>query len=144
MSTSHVWRQEVLIGDAVLVDGPFGPRRLVYADTTAPGRALSFIDDQIRAHVLPLYGNTQTEACATGLHTTALREDARRTIHRAVGGGHDDVVLFCGAGSTAKHAVFLSPDKFPGGPGTPGVLEVKRRLLRNRVPSVPGGARCSS
>jgi selenocysteine lyase/cysteine desulfurase len=38
-----------------------------------------------------------------------------------------------------KDAVFLSPHKFVGGPGTPGVLVVKRRLLRNQVPSVPGG-----
>jgi hypothetical protein len=38
-----------------------------------------------------------------------------------------------------KDAVFLSPHKFVGGPGTPGVLVVKRRLLRNPVPSVPGG-----
>ena len=38
-----------------------------------------------------------------------------------------------------KDAVFLSPHKFVGGPGTPGVLVAKRALLRNRVPSVPGG-----
>jgi hypothetical protein len=35
--------------------------------------------------------------------------------------------------------VFLSPHKFIGGPGTPGVLAVRRELLRNRVPTVPGG-----
>ena len=38
-----------------------------------------------------------------------------------------------------KDAVFLSPHKFVGGPGTPGVLVAKRALFRNRVPSVPGG-----
>jgi selenocysteine lyase/cysteine desulfurase len=38
-----------------------------------------------------------------------------------------------------KDAVFLSPHKFVGGPGTPGVLGVKQDILRNRVPSVPGG-----
>jgi hypothetical protein len=38
-----------------------------------------------------------------------------------------------------KDAVFLSPHKFVGGPGTPGVLVVKQDILRNRVPSVPGG-----
>ena len=38
-----------------------------------------------------------------------------------------------------KDAVFISPHKFVGGPGTPGLLVVKRSLLRNRVPSVPGG-----
>jgi selenocysteine lyase/cysteine desulfurase len=245
-----------VIGDDVLLDGPFGPRRLVYADYTASGRALSFIEDYIRERVLPLYANTHTEASATGRLTTALREDARRVIHRVVGGSDEDVVLFCGSGSTAaidtlirvlelerrgrpvvfigpyehhsnelpwrespaevvtiregadgcldldhltielrrraartlkigsfsaasnvtgiitdvdrvsevlrrhgalscwdyaaagpylpidmagKDAVFLSPHKFIGGPGTPGVLVVKRSLLRNRVPTVPGG-----
>jgi selenocysteine lyase/cysteine desulfurase len=38
-----------------------------------------------------------------------------------------------------KDAVFLSPHKFIGGPGTPGVLVAKRSLFRNRVPAVPGG-----
>jgi selenocysteine lyase/cysteine desulfurase len=245
-----------VIGDDAMVDGPFGPRRLVYADYTASGRALSFIEDYIRERVLPLYANTHTEASATGLHTTALREDARRVIHRAVGGSDEDVVLFCGSGSTSsidrlirvleihrhdrpvvfigpyehhsnelpwresgaevvtiresadgrldldhlatelrrraghrlkigsfsaasnvtgiitdveavsellrrhgalscwdyaaagpylaidmngKDAVFLSPHKFVGGPGTPGVLVAKRALFSNRVPTVPGG-----
>ena len=89
-----------MIGDDVVLDGPFGPRRLVYADYTASGRALSFIEDYIRDRVLPLYANTHTEASATGLHTTALREDARGIIHAAVNGGADDVVLFCGSGTT--------------------------------------------
>jgi hypothetical protein len=40
-------------------------------------------------------------------------------------------------------AVFLSPHKFPGGPGTPGVLVVRRSLVRNRVPTVPGGGTIS-
>jgi selenocysteine lyase/cysteine desulfurase len=245
-----------VIGDDAVVDGPFGPRRLVYADYTASGRALTFIEDFIRDRVLPLYANTHTEASATGLHTTALREDARHIIHCAVNGGPDDVVLFCGSGATGaidklirmlelserdrpvvfvgpyehhsnelpwresiadlvtiredadgrvdldhldrelarhagrglkigsfsaasnvtgiitdvdgvaallhrygalscwdyasagpylpidmagKDAVFLSPHKFVGGPGTPGVLVVKRSVLRNDVPSVPGG-----
>ncbi len=38
-----------------------------------------------------------------------------------------------------KDAVFLSPHKFVGGPGSPGVLAVRRDLLRNAVPSMPGG-----
>lgn len=38
-----------------------------------------------------------------------------------------------------KDAIFLSPHKFIGGPGTPGVLVVKKKLLTNRVPTVPGG-----
>ena len=42
-------------------------------------------------------------------------------------------------GDTSKDAVFLSPHKFTGGPGTPGILIVKKALLKNRVPAVPGG-----
>ena len=38
-----------------------------------------------------------------------------------------------------KDAIFLSPHKFIGGPGTPGVLVVRRELLTNRVPVVTGG-----
>ncbi|MCB9526407.1 MAG: aminotransferase class V-fold PLP-dependent enzyme [Myxococcales bacterium] len=39
-----------------------------------------------------------------------------------------------------KDALFLSPHKFIGGPGTPGILVVKKALLRgNPVPTAPGG-----
>ena len=259
--------RESVIGDDAVLDGPFGPRRMVYADATASGRSLSFVEDFIRDHVLPMYGNTHTEASATGRHTTALRDEARRMIHESLNGTKDDVVIFCGTGATGaidklirllawdprdrpvvfigpyehhsnelpwrestaelvtirqdrdgaidaehleyelrrhagralkigsfsaasnvtgivsdvdrisillhrhgalacwdyaaagpylpidmnaapavadghlahKDAVFVSPHKFAGGPGTPGVLVVKRSLLRNRIPSVPGG-----
>lgn len=36
-------------------------------------------------------------------------------------------------------AVFLSPHKFIGGPGTPGVLIARKSLFTNRTPVVPGG-----
>jgi len=38
-----------------------------------------------------------------------------------------------------KDAVFISPHKFIGGPGTPGVLVAKKKLLTNTVPATPGG-----
>ncbi len=90
-----------IIGDDNAIDGPFGQRRLTYADYTASGRSLSFIEDFIRQHVLPHYANTHTETSGTGLQTSRFREEARRIIHQAVGGGPDDVVIFCGSGATA-------------------------------------------
>jgi selenocysteine lyase/cysteine desulfurase len=38
-----------------------------------------------------------------------------------------------------KDAVVFSPHKLIGGPQTPGVLVVRRDLVRNRVPTMPGG-----
>src|SRR5260221_5971491 len=91
-----------VIGDDEAVMGPFGLRRVTYADYTASGRSLAFVEDYIRDAVLPLYGNTHTESSGTGLQTTRFREDARAIIRDAVGGTHDEhVVIFCGSGSTA-------------------------------------------
>ena len=36
-------------------------------------------------------------------------------------------------------AIFFSPHKFLGGPGTPGVLVVDSKLYHNKVPDLPGG-----
>ncbi len=90
-----------VIGDDEAVIGPFGLRRVTYADYTASGRSLSFIEDFIRDAVLPLYANTHTESSGTGLQTTRFREDARRIIREAVGGNPDEhCVIFAGSGST--------------------------------------------
>jgi selenocysteine lyase/cysteine desulfurase len=90
-----------VIGDDEAVAGPFGTRRVTYADYTASGRALTFIEDYLRDAVLPLYANTHTESSGTGLQTSRFREEARGIIRSAVGGTGDHAVIFCGSGMTA-------------------------------------------
>jgi selenocysteine lyase/cysteine desulfurase len=90
-----------VIGSRTLISTPFGEKPLIYADYTASGRSLGFIEDIIRDRVLPFYANTHTETSFTGAQTTALREQARSIIRRAVNGSSEDRVIFCGAGATA-------------------------------------------
>jgi len=55
-----------LIGEGESLDSPYGPHRITYADYTASGRALDFVEDFVRRHVLPRYANTHTESSGTG------------------------------------------------------------------------------
>ena len=89
-----------VIGSDYTVPGPFGRRRVTYADYTASGRSLSFIEDYLREVVLPLYANTHTESSGTGLQTTRFREEAREMIRSCVNAGDDHAVVFAGSGAT--------------------------------------------
>jgi selenocysteine lyase/cysteine desulfurase len=96
--TELIRQQEV--GKTATLATPFGSRRLFYADLTATGRFLHFVEAWL-SRVRPFYGNTHTAVSSTGRVMSRLREDARNVIRRAVNAGPDDVVVFVGSGATA-------------------------------------------
>uniref|UniRef100_A0A0E0MKG5 Aminotransferase class V domain-containing protein n=1 Tax=Oryza punctata TaxID=4537 RepID=A0A0E0MKG5_ORYPU len=107
------WLRSQLIGKDVEFDTPFGRRLLTYADQTASGRSLRYIEDYLVKEVLPFY----------------VRSGPYVKIDMKSGevDGYD--------------AVFLSPHKFVGGPGTPGILLMNKSLYRlnSQPPSMCGG-----
>ncbi|MGZ4497058.1 MAG: aminotransferase class V-fold PLP-dependent enzyme, partial [Nocardioides sp.] len=123
--------RDSVIGEDHVMETPYGARRVTYADYTASGRALGFIEDFVRDQVLPSYANTHTESSGTGLQTTRLREDARAIIHAGVGGDEDTVVLFAGSGCTGAIAKLIGVL----GLRIPSRLEDEHHLTEHIAPS---------
>ncbi|KAF7052978.1 hypothetical protein CFC21_060988 [Triticum aestivum] len=95
------WVRSQMVGRDAEFDTPFGRRALVYADHTASGRGLRYIEDYILTQVLPFYGNTHTEDSYVGSRTTKMVRTAASYIKRCMGAGADDALIFCGSGATA-------------------------------------------
>jgi selenocysteine lyase/cysteine desulfurase len=120
------------VGRRASIDTPFGKRLLCYADLTATGRYLHFVEAWLR-RVRPFYANTHTAVSSTGRVMTGLREKARAVIRDAVHAGPDDVLLFTGAGATS------AVNKLVGllGVRVSEPLEREHQLSRH----IPAGAR---
>ncbi|KAJ4963626.1 hypothetical protein NE237_023565 [Protea cynaroides] len=99
--TKLEWLSSQIIGANVEFNTPFGNRLLTYADHTASGRGLRYIEDFIANKVLPFYGNTHTSDSYVGHNTTKMVKEATRYIKTCLGGGPDDALIFCGSGTTA-------------------------------------------
>ena len=77
------WIRENEIGRGVSIETPYGRRLLCYADLTATGRYLQFVEAWI-GRVRPFYANSHTSISSTGRVMTELREEARRVIRRSI------------------------------------------------------------
>jgi selenocysteine lyase/cysteine desulfurase len=88
-----------LIGRDAFIETPFGRRLLTYADYTASGRGVEFIEDYIR-QILMHYANTHTEDDATGMITTARLHQAEATIKRLMNAGPQYKIIEAGSGTT--------------------------------------------
>ncbi|XP_051126750.1 uncharacterized protein LOC127248452 [Andrographis paniculata] len=95
------WLRSQIIGGTAEFVTPFGTRRLTYADHTASGRSLRYIENYITANVLPFYGNSHTSDSETGSKTTRMAEEASSYVKKCLGGGGGDAIIFCGSGTTA-------------------------------------------
>ncbi|KAI3903628.1 hypothetical protein MKW98_032282 [Papaver atlanticum] len=95
------WLRSQVIGDNLEFETPFGKRRLLYADHTASGRPLHYIENYIIQNVLPFYGNTHTSDSYVGQKTSKMVKEATEYVKKSLGGSLDDALLFCGSGTTA-------------------------------------------
>lgn len=93
-----------IIGENSIFNTPFGDKKITYLDNTASGRSIKFIENFINENVLNSYSNTHTVSSRCGIETVFFREEARYIIKNSLHAGDDDVVLFCGSGSS--HAVW--------------------------------------
>ncbi len=101
MQAGELWdrvRDDIIGRDAV-IDTPFGRRRLTYADHTASGRAVGFIEDYVRG-TLGLYGNTHTEDDATGIFTSQRLMTAEESIKRLLNADTSYKLIAVGSGTT--------------------------------------------
>lgn len=94
-------KSQVIGGDDFEFETPFGKRRLVYADHTASGRSLHYIENYIIQNVLPFYGNTHTSDSYVGRKTSKMVHEATDYVKKCMGGSLDDALIFCGSGTTA-------------------------------------------
>ena len=78
---------------------------------------------------------TDTDAVSTLLH----EHGALALWDYAASAPYVEINMHPNDSLARKDAIFLSPHKFIGGPGTPGVLVMNRSIILNSVPVVPGG-----
>ncbi|KAI3754423.1 hypothetical protein L1987_54206 [Smallanthus sonchifolius] len=100
VDTKLRWLRSQIIGGFAEIQTPFGTRKLTYADHTASGRCLRYIEDYIIETVLPFYGNTHTCDNYVGHRSMKMVNEATDFVKKCLGGTQHDALIFCGSGTT--------------------------------------------
>ncbi len=93
------WLRENIIGRNLPFETCYGTKPLVYADYTASGRAVHFIENYL-VNLMKYYANTHTEDDFTGKTMTTLLHKAEWEIKRIVNAGCSGKIVFNGTGAT--------------------------------------------
>lgn len=93
------WLRHEIIGRNDVFTTPIGKRPLVYADYTASGRGLYFIENYLQ-DLLRYYANSHTDDDFTGKTMTDLVHEAEKTIKKIVNAGDRGKIIFTDSGAT--------------------------------------------
>jgi selenocysteine lyase/cysteine desulfurase len=88
------------IGHEQVFDGPFGIKKIIYADWTASGRLYRPIEQKMVEAFGPFVGNTHTETNITGTSMTLAYHKAKDIIKHHVNAGPNDCLISYGSGMT--------------------------------------------
>jgi selenocysteine lyase/cysteine desulfurase len=88
-----------LIGADAPIETPFGERLMMYADYTASGRCLCFVENYLR-QLQRIYANSHTEDDISGRSMTRLLREAEDSIKHSVNAGDSGRIICVGSGAT--------------------------------------------
>ncbi len=98
---SHFARfKKNIIGEGQTFFGPYGEKKILYADWIASGRLYGPIEEKMQHQVGQFVANTHTETSFTGKVMTMAYHDAKQIIKRHVNASDSDVLIPTGTGMT--------------------------------------------
>ena len=124
-----------------------GAEVIEIAEAPGGGPDMKELEDVLKAHAdAPLViGSFSAASNVTGILTDTLAVTRMLKAHGALafwdyagGGPYLDIHMAPEPGAE-KDAVFISPHKFPGGPGASGILVIRKSAVRATRPTWPGG-----
>ncbi|MFK7973225.1 MAG: aminotransferase class V-fold PLP-dependent enzyme [Bacteroidia bacterium] len=100
LATHFAQFRDGIVGNNHIFNGPYGPKRILYADWTASGRMYAPIEKAMQEQVYAYVGNTHTESTVTGSRTTSAYHEAVHIIKAHVNACESDVFISSGSGMT--------------------------------------------